>query len=322
MKRFLTGLIIAGAIATARISHAMDQDAGTSPASILTLQGGARPMGMGGAFVAVSDDINAMYHNAAGLGYFKSSEAAATQFGGFDDFEISDLAVAIPLGDLTTSNVRSLGTILFNVATLDYGSGDAFTAGGASLGQLKARDKVYGVGFGKAFTDQFSVGAMARIFELQVFGEKASGTSIDVGGLFRAIPGYLNVGASARNLGANIQYAGKTEDSPTEIMGGVALMPAGDKLVLALDAGQAQDRGSVFRTGVEWRLASAFALRAGYDSSYDAGSGLTFGAGLLLLDFEVGFIPIDKIGLDYSFTPGDDVDTIHRVSLSARVGTQ
>ncbi len=322
MKRFLTGLILVSAMAAAGTAQAIDKNAGTSPATILTLQEGARPAGMGGAFVAVSDDINAMYHNPAGLGYFKSSEAAASQFGGLDSFKLSDIAVAIPMGDITTSNVRSLGTILFDVATLDYGNTDAFDSAGTSLGELKARDHVYAAGFGKAFSDQIAVGALARLYELQIFGEKANGTSIDVGALYRAIPGYLNLGVSARNLASNIQYSGKTENSPTEIMGGVALMPAGDKVILALDAGKAQDRNSLFRAGIEWHLASAFALRAGYDSSYDAGTGISFGAGIQLLDLEVGFIPIDKVGLDYSFTPADRLESTHRVSISARIGTQ
>lgn len=36
---------------------------------------GARPMGMGGAFIAVSDDINAVYWNPAGLSQLERSEA-------------------------------------------------------------------------------------------------------------------------------------------------------------------------------------------------------------------------------------------------------
>lgn len=321
MKRLITGFILAAALTTAGTSYAVDSEAGTASSNILTLQDGARPAGMGGAYVAVSDDINALYHNPAGLGFFKESEVSANEFGGFAGLKLSDLAVAIPLGDVTTSNVHQLGTLAFNLATLDYGSEDAFDASGNRIGDLKASDRVYGVGYGKAFRDRGAIGALARVYNLKIAGESASGTSVDLGALYRLVPGYFNVGASARNIGSDVQYSGKTEKAPTEYMLGAALTPLKDALTLALDVGSAADRSSIVRGGAEWHLSSAFALRAGYDSSLDAGSGLSLGAGVQLLDFEVGFIPIDKVGLDYSFTP-TDLQTIHRVSLTARIGTQ
>jgi len=47
---------------------------GTTSAQFLKLEAGARPVGMGGAFTAVCDDVQALYWNTAGLAQIKSKE--------------------------------------------------------------------------------------------------------------------------------------------------------------------------------------------------------------------------------------------------------
>lgn len=53
-------------------THAATKYAG----EFLTLGVGARPLGMGGSFVAISDDSTATYWNPAGLGYLRHSEVS------------------------------------------------------------------------------------------------------------------------------------------------------------------------------------------------------------------------------------------------------
>lgn len=314
MRRAITGLIVAAAFAAASgVSHAVDSEAGTASAGIASFQGGARSAAMGGAFSAVADDLNAVYHNVAGIGFFRTSEVMANQTDGIADFEMSDLSVAIPLGDVTASNVRRLGTIVFNIGDLDYGSQPAFSITGAPAGRLEASDRTSALGWGKAFNDNFAIGALARIIRARIFGQDETGTLIDAGLLLRAIPGYLNLALTGNDIG---------NDAPAEYRAGLALMPAGETLTISAEAGTAEDRSSLVRAGIELRPASAFAIRAGYDSSFDAGSGISFGAGLQILDLEVGFFPIDRVTLDYAFTPADDLEALHRVSIGARIGTQ
>jgi hypothetical protein len=314
MKRAITGLVFAATIAAAvRPAHAVDAEAGTVSANIVAIQSGARAAAMGGAFTAVADDLNAVYHNMAGVGFFNKSEFAANQTNGIADLELSDLSVAIPLGDVTASNVRRLGTIVFNIGTLDYGSETALNASGNPAGGLNATDNTMAFGWGKAFGERFAIGGLARTYKSTIFKHSETGTLVDAGLLFRAIPGYLNVGVAGTDIG---------NDVPTEYRGGIALMPAGDTLILSGEVGTAEDRSSIVRAGIELRPVSVVALRAGYDSSFDAGSGISFGAGIQLLDLEVGFFPIDRVTLDYAYTPADDLEAFHRISLSARIGTQ
>ena len=53
--------------------------AGGTTASFLKLGSGARAMGLGGAFTAVSDDINALSYNPAGLANLGRSEMGFTR---------------------------------------------------------------------------------------------------------------------------------------------------------------------------------------------------------------------------------------------------
>jgi long-subunit fatty acid transport protein len=58
--------------AAAALAHA----AGTTGANGIKLSAGARPEGMGGAFVGVADDISAIFWNPAGLSMLGSQEGS------------------------------------------------------------------------------------------------------------------------------------------------------------------------------------------------------------------------------------------------------
>ncbi|MDZ7371049.1 MAG: hypothetical protein ONB12_07765, partial [candidate division KSB1 bacterium] len=51
---------------------------GTTAAGFLNIDVGARAIGMGGAYVAVSDDAMSMYWNAAGISRINGSQAVFT----------------------------------------------------------------------------------------------------------------------------------------------------------------------------------------------------------------------------------------------------
>lgn len=60
---------------------------------------GARPLSMGGAFVAVADDVNAIYWNPAGLGKLRGGDATAVKnIGGVNDYNY-DLYLASGIYD-------------------------------------------------------------------------------------------------------------------------------------------------------------------------------------------------------------------------------
>jgi hypothetical protein len=80
----------------------------------LSFYSSARPMGMGGAFTAVADDINAVFYNPAGLA-FKRKQGAEISYGVIDQHTNStgiaadiDLRDNIPLRFLFSSSGKSI----------------------------------------------------------------------------------------------------------------------------------------------------------------------------------------------------------------------
>src|SRR5581483_11491941 len=67
--------IILPFIMTAIVPRVQASGPGTSGATFLRIGVGARPEGMGEAFTAASDDINALFWNVAGLGQFSGHKA-------------------------------------------------------------------------------------------------------------------------------------------------------------------------------------------------------------------------------------------------------
>ena len=68
---------------------------------------GARPLGFGGAFVALADDGNAASYNAAGLGFIEKSQFSVTRMQRFrglvDHNQVSAVVPAGSLGTIGTS---------------------------------------------------------------------------------------------------------------------------------------------------------------------------------------------------------------------------
>jgi len=154
---------------------------------------GARPLGLGGAFVAAADDGNAMRYNAGGLGYI-------------DDIQLN----------LTYARHFS-GLINYNYAgiVLPFGSAGSF---GASFGLLSEESKIYKeqtitLSYSIKLLNQISAGMSFKLLgtsfdesnediqENPYFTKKTSTSAftIDLGLLAKPITG-LNLGIAAENL--------------------------------------------------------------------------------------------------------------------------
>ncbi|RPI97888.1 MAG: PorV/PorQ family protein, partial [Spirochaetales bacterium] len=125
--------------------------AGTSGADFLEIGVGSRPLGMGEAFTAATDDINSIYYNPAGLGTmrypvlsimhqelildsrFENISAAFPIFYGF--MGVSNSVFWVPPFDKIDIDGNKTGTVTFYNAcfTLAYGQSLGFMEVGGSL---------------------------------------------------------------------------------------------------------------------------------------------------------------------------------------------
>ena len=73
-------------------------------------------------------------------------------------------------------------------------------------------------------------------------------------------------------------------------------------------------------TGMEFWVGNVIALRAGYKSHNDIGSGVTAGIGLSIKEFDYSFMPIKEIAFNYAYVPYGDLGNNQQVSLILKMG--
>ncbi len=259
---------------------------------------GARPLGMGKAFVGIADDGSAVFLNPAGLANFKTWKmtsmsgtilqdvnyivvGAASPFQ-FGTLGIGYINVGVPSIPITT--LTGGGTPEFTGDYTDYNAGLFFLSYGSKLDRFLPWD----------FARDVAVGASAKVF-LQGFSgggatlEGASGTGIDMDlGLQYTPARWARLGVNLINtlpmsLGGKFVWPKNAmRDEPleesipmlvkvggaVEVWGEEGLHRAdGQELTIALDLDvhPGLSRPSVWHLGAEWRPTKALALRAGVD---------------------------------------------------------
>lgn len=200
-------------------------------AEFLRVGAGARALGMGGAFLAVSDDATAGYWNPAGLNYLKNrsvlymhSEEQRSQV--HYDF----LAVALPQGGdegqrsaLGISLVRlgvddipvtpaiadlrpgidfedGDGDPSTNLATENNGRWDPGERLFLSDFQLKSSNDFAGLfSYSKDFSKKFTMGGSVKVLYRTLVGHTAWGAGLDLGGIYNVKPN-VSLAIVARDL--------------------------------------------------------------------------------------------------------------------------
>jgi len=283
---------------------------------------GARPLGMGGAFVALADDANAASYNAAGLGYIDAPQLGFTnaqQFAGLITYNY--IGGVLPLG--------RAGTLGASVGIL-----------GEDAGIYKEQTLV--LSYGRAFSQRLSLGVNLKslgisfdednesVRENPYFADtSASAVSLDLGAMVKLVTG-LTVGVSAENLlPADVSISASEEDEvPMNLRVGLAYNLAGIaestqqaalREVLKSATGLLEvafrDGERQAHVGAEVWLNKVVGVRAGYGAKSGVNSTTTLALG------GSARIPISQIHLqlDYAFQilTGDLEDnTTQRFSLN------
>lgn len=270
---------------------------------------GARPLGMGGAFVALADDGNAASYNAAGLGYINAAHLSLTtaqRFRGLVNY--NHISGIIPL--------QSAGSF------------------GASIGIMSEDSDVYKeqtitISYGKNFLQKFALGLNLKSLSThfnennesvsahlnsnpQFFAQtSAAAISFDLGIMANPIVG-LNLGLSTENLlPADISISEVGEDFvPQNIRVGlsyrltaIAATTRQESLRKVLKSGLGlfeidfRDGARHIHAGAELWLSRTIGIRTGYSlkSGVNRATGIALGASARL--------PISafRFQLDYGF---------------------
>jgi opacity protein-like surface antigen len=279
---------------------------GTTAAQFLKIGPGARAIGMGGAYTAVSNDIYSVYWNPAGItGVQNSGEVTFNHASWLADITYDFAAGAINLPELGTFfiTLTTLGIPEDIVRTFDFPEGDGRVWDASSL--------AIGVGFARKLTDKFSIGFHAKYLREQIWNSSASGVAVDIGTYYVTPFNDLIVAASISNFGSKMQMDGRDilfnydpdgdpttgvnnvlskyemgrYDIPLTFRLGLAMDAYKDRYfraTTALDAVHPNDNTEYVNLGLELAYDEMIMFRVGYKSLFlrDSEQGLTFGGGL------------------------------------------
>jgi opacity protein-like surface antigen len=309
---------------------------GTTAAPFLKIGVGARSIGMGGAFTAVSNDLSAMYWNPSGLARLSTNEASFHHINWIADINYDMAAVAMQIegfgtlgASFTSMNVGEMDVTTTNAPE---GTGERFSAG-ATLMSLS---------FARSLTDKFSIGFNLKFVREAIWNMRAQSVAVDFGTLYTAdILNGVHIGASMSNFGAKMQLEGrdnllliKSGPGGTNLVDGTYALDSYDlplmfrvglstdainsdnnRITLAIDAVHPNDNTEYVNSGVEYTWGNIIALRGGWKSAFERGGeqGLTLGAGVhYTLSTPVEFL------LDYAYQDFGRLKEVHYISFGLR----
>jgi hypothetical protein len=302
-----------------------DQRVGTSSGSFLRIGVGARPVGMGGAYVAICNDVVACAWNPAGLILIDGSEFALTHTALPADIDYSHVCYGMPIKMLDGTVAVQFGMLSTDLMETTeyhpYGTGRKFGF----------TDWLFGLSIAKRFTDRFSGGFAVKYVReelgVEVGGPITSELVLDAGTYYEIGPRNMRLAVALMNFGGDLTPGGSYETMTTNGAGqadyegyapatefkfGIALEPVARPwldTVIDFELAHPSDNKETFRLGGEALLSKVLALRAGYDFGADAMQ-TSFGVGA-----NVTILSVDA-KIDYSATLAEYLSTVHRISIT------
>ncbi|MFH1725287.1 MAG: PorV/PorQ family protein [Elusimicrobiota bacterium] len=288
---------------------------GTSGADFLNIPLAARPASLGGAFAALADDVNAIAYNPAGLAQLGSQQAAFTHNRYFEGVTQEWAAYAYPH--------PRWGTFGIGLNSLSVDGFDAYDENDEPMGSVSASDLAVNMAYARgaelrgAWLREILWGVNLKYIQERLDTEKAAGFGADLGLLLKPAWRGVRIGLGADNVvGTKMKFVEEGFPLPLKGKAGASYgIEPGERYAFAcsIEGHFPADGDPYVALGVENRLYDVLAIRAGYESYRDVGSGLTFGVGLrmgrlLPADFEV----------DYAFVDSGDLDTVHRFGILMR----
>ena len=307
--------------------------AGTTAAPFLKIGVGARAVALGGNFVALANDANALYWNPAGIANINNISFSATHTEWFAGITHGAVQFAVPMSEnfAIGFDVLYLSSGNIEQTTLEQQNGNGIF--------YDASDFALGVTYARKLTNRFTVGVKAKFIQQRIFNEEASTFAVDFGTMYKTDFNGLRIGMNLANFGGSMQMSGndlllvgedpatgnafdmelKTESWPLPILFrvGVAidvmnreegfLQNDENRITLAIDGNHPNDNEETIGMGIEYEWQEMFALRMGYKGNHDV-ENFSFGGGFKLMLAGILF------NIDYAYADFGDLESVQRFS--------
>ncbi len=313
-------------------SPASASDIGTTALPFLEMQQGARPTGMGGAFTAVADDVNALWWNPAGMARSKLTEVTMSHTTFVEDLKTEYVAATRPLPTLK-------GAVGASLTYMSVPGIEGYDSTGRSIGKLTANNYAASAGYATFLVPgQLSVGFVGKYIGQTLTTQKGTGMAMDFGVQYRR--DRVGGGLAVQNVGPSFKIGNDTNPLPTTIRAGLGYS-FNQYLLGAIDISKSRDGGALAHLGGEFRLTPNFQLRGGWQKQENLGSGAGLSFGFSLMG-AVGGAGASAGGenwggegtpwwekatnavtgligsFDYSFLSLGDLSDVHRLSLTLK----
>lgn len=309
---------------------------GTTAAQFLKIGVGSRAIALGGSYVALANDLSALYWNPSGLAGMQGSavQLARTDYLAGVNYNFAAFGTNLGTGGTIAASLIFLdsGDMQVRTAQQPEGTGEEFDVQNLALQ----------VSYGRALTDKFMIGGTLKFIQETIWHSSASAVAFDIGLLFTTPYDRLRLGAVMANFGPKMQMSGRdilfSEDPSPNAEGNVEIVNAeflteehplplifrlglswdaistpDHTIVLMTDAAHPNDNSEYVNFGAEYDFRNLIALRVGYRNLFeeDGEEGLTFGAGLnLTIDRTL------KLGFDYAYADFGRLDETHWLTLN------
>ncbi len=275
---------------------------GNTAAQFLKIPISARPAAMT-AFGAVSDDVNALLYNPAGLSQLSQNEFSLSYVKYFTDTNMAFLGLAVPLAHIGTFGLGVTYLSVLNIDARDAQENQAGSFGSTdwAVTLSYAKENLWG---------NLNAGASLKVVGETIDATSANGLAGDVGVLWIGKEPRASIGLEVENVGTGLQFINVSDPLPLGVVLSGAYWPV-EQIVVGTDVDMyvLENKTYVSLGGEDW-LTKEFALRLGYKFGTDLGplSGLTGGIGLAMAGYSV----------DYAAGDAGDLGTLHRVSLGIK----
>lgn len=258
------------------------------PGEFLNAGVGARPLGMGRAFTAVADDIDALYWNPAGLASYRSSQVSFMHAPFKIDGAHQYVAYSQP--------IYALGALGIGIANVSSGDVDRVDTNNSIIGSFNYRETGYLASYAHRLQERFDVGGTLKMAENGLAGTTKRGFGADAGALYRMGP-RLQFGLMARNLIApSYSFDTEKEEFPRILRGGVAAKFFNRHLTTSLDLEKTVglSQNPRWHLGAEGFIIDNIFLRAGVDQT-EIASGVGIRWRSLQFDYAAAFQEIGMV---------------------------
>jgi hypothetical protein len=277
---------------------------GKNTAEFLETSQGVKASGMGGACVAVADDIQSIYWNPAGLARLERKEFLASRNFWMVDTDIDLVAYGQPIKWI--HGVLAGGIILMNT---DGGDETTNKKTGNSL-----KVKCFGLtaSYGRYIAKDISAGVTMRFINQNYANYKGSGFAHDAGLLADVDP--FSIGVSLSNIGEDIEIDNAKNSLPTKIRAGLGYKTSiyERPTLISFDLARPKDQDVVYHLGIEYQIIPKIDVRCGYNtlSGYSTGFGYR-SVGRGKLETLLG-------QMDYAYVQNKSLENCHKFSILTR----